>query len=132
MTRVPPQASTVVGPNNPRVLPCPTSPNCVSSMAEDPSHFVPPLIFHGTQAEALTRLLNLLETLPRCTIVSRSENYIHAECTSRIFRFVDDLELFIDPNHGLIHVRSASRQGYADFGVNRKRVEWLRYRLAGH
>jgi uncharacterized protein (DUF1499 family) len=69
-------------------------------------------------------------SLPRTEIVSESDDYLHAECRSAMFGFVDDLELHLRPQSGSIAVRSASRLGYRDFGVNRKRVESLRAALA--
>jgi uncharacterized protein (DUF1499 family) len=69
-------------------------------------------------------------SLPRTQIVAESGDYLHAECSSAVFGFVDDLELHLRPQGGLIAVRSASRLGYRDFGVNRKRVEKLRAVLA--
>jgi uncharacterized protein (DUF1499 family) len=67
--------------------------------------------------------------LPRTRIVSRTDASLHAECRSRIFRFVDDLELCLRAAEGIIAVRSASRLGYSDLGVNRSRVEALRAEL---
>jgi len=71
-------------------------------------------------------------SLPRTQIVSESDGYLHAECRSAVFGFVDDLELHLRPQSDSIAVRSASRLGYRDFGVNRKRVENLRAAIAAH
>lgn len=68
----------------------------------------------------------IVKEMPRTEIKEITENYLHAECRSMVFRFVDDLELELRPNDGIIAVRSASRKGYSDFGVNRRRVESLR------
>jgi uncharacterized protein (DUF1499 family) len=67
--------------------------------------------------------------LPRTRIVKETEDYLHAECRSALFRFVDDLELQLRPSESIIAVRSASRLGYSDLGVNRRRVEGLRESL---
>ena len=67
--------------------------------------------------------------MPRTTIVEERQGYLHAECTSRIFRFVDDLELLRSETGDRVDVRSASRVGYGDWGVNRARVESLREAL---
>ncbi len=67
--------------------------------------------------------------LPRTILVTDSADYLHTECTSRIFRFVDDLELELRDSDNLVAVRSASRVGKSDLGVNRRRVEKLRSRL---
>ncbi len=117
-------------------LPCPDSPNCVSSMAEDKSHFIEPLKYEGMSGEdAFQRILTILEAEPRCRVITAEEDspaYIHAEYRSRIFRFVDDVEFLLVPKDQLIHVKSASRLGYSDMGVNRKRVEHLRAKINGN
>ena len=108
-----------------RLEPCPQSPNCVSSQAWDPSQRVPPFTFVGTAGDALDALAALIAADPAATIVERRDIYLHAEYRSRIFGFVDDLELVADEEGGLVHVRSASRRGWSDLGVNRRRVEAL-------
>jgi uncharacterized protein (DUF1499 family) len=62
-------------------------------------------------------------------IVEESGGYMHAEATSRVFRFVDDVEFLMRPDGQLVDVRSASRVGYSDFGVNRRRIERIRQEL---
>lgn len=107
--------------------PCPATPNCVSSAAAaDQDHFVEPLHYRDTREEARRRLLTILRTMPRTRIVTDEARYVHAECTSLVFRFIDDVECWFDEREPIIHVRSASRVGYADFGVNRRRVEHIR------
>ena len=106
--------------------PCPHRPNCVSSQSHDTRHFIEPLEYGIPQPAARKKLLKILKEMPRTQIVSDKKNYIHAECRSRFFRFADDLEFLFDADHPIIHVRSASRLGYSDFGINRKRVEALR------
>jgi uncharacterized protein (DUF1499 family) len=71
----------------------------------------------------------VIEALPRTRIAAQTETTLHAECRSRIFRFTDDLELHLRAGEGIIAVRSASRLGYSDLGVNRHRVETLRAEL---
>jgi len=105
---------------------CPDKPNCVSSQARDPAHAIEAFRFSGTPEEALRRLTVALTSEPRISIVAAQGNYLHAEARSLVFRFVDDVEFLIDSEHGLIQVRSASRIGYSDLGVNRRRVERLR------
>ncbi len=112
------------------ITPCPAAQNCVSSHSTDDFHHVDPLRFAGSPEAAFERLRNLVEALPRTRIVTAEETYLHAECTSRLFRFVDDLELLLDREAGLVHVRSASRTGFSDLGVNRRRVETLRARFS--
>lgn len=116
-----------------RLAACPDSPNCVSSQAEpeDKVHFIEALPAEGEPAAALARLQEIIGSMPRSEIVSASGDYVHAEFTSLIFRWVDDVELLADPATDVIQVRSASRTGYGDLGVNRSRVEELREALAG-
>lgn len=109
-----------------RLSPCPDSPNCVSSQADDDTHGIAPLPLTVSPAEAMARIVSVLEKTPRVTLVTRTDTYLHAEVRSALFRFVDDLEVHIDEASRTIHFRSASRTGYSDFGVNRKRVERLK------
>jgi len=106
--------------------PCPSSPNCVSSLAPDADHRVAPLAFRGDPAAAMRRLRDVIAAMPRARVVSASDTALHAEFTSRIFRFVDDVDCAVDPAAGVIQIRSASRVGYSDLGVNRQRVEAIR------
>lgn len=109
-----------------RLAPCPDSPNCVSSDATEPSHRVAALEL-VIPAEAAWRMIaEAVKTLPRTQIKEASDRYLRAECTSLVFRFVDDLELELRAGESVVAVRSASRKGYRDFGVNRSRVENLR------
>ena len=107
--------------------PCPSSPNCVNSMVnEDEVHRIEP--FRGV---SLAELRELLQNEERVEIVTNRENYLHAEFTSLIMRFVDDVEFFSVAKEQVIHVRSASRLGRSDLGANRRRVEGLRTKLLG-
>jgi uncharacterized protein (DUF1499 family) len=76
--------------------------------------------------QAWKAVQEVVTELPRTTIVVERPNYLHAECKSRIFRFVDDLEIELNASEGLIYVRSASRLGESDMGVNRERVNGIR------
>ncbi len=114
-----------------RFAPCPDSPNCVSSYADDEVHHVDPLPLPADAGSAgnddpLEAVRRALASMPRTRIVTTDGDYVHATCTSLVFRFVDDLELRLDRQQKVIHVRSASRVGYGDLGVNRRRVERLR------
>ena len=103
-----------------RLAPCPQSPNCVSSFDSDNSHTIRPL---NADLEKIERML---VSLNHANIVDRSGNYMRVEFTSRILRYIDDVEFLHDENGGVTHVRSASRVGFTDLGVNRKRVEKIR------
>jgi uncharacterized protein (DUF1499 family) len=111
-----------------KLLPCPSSPNCVSSQAPDEGHRVVPLAYSGPAQEAWYRLTAIIASLPRTKVIKDSSAYLHVEFTSLIFRFVDDVEFLADDNAKVIHIRSASRLGTSDLGVNRKRVEEIRIR----
>lgn len=117
------------GATNNRLSPCPTSPNCVSSLSEDKSHFVEPLTYQATLEEAREKLISVLNSMKRSEIVTAETSYIHATFTSFLFRFVDDVEFSFDDQRKIIDVRSASRTGYSDLGVNRRRVEEIRRRF---
>jgi uncharacterized protein (DUF1499 family) len=80
----------------------------------------------GSAKEAQYRLLNILSELKRARVVTVEDNFIGAEFTSFVFRFVDDIEFYCDDRHKVIHVKSASRVGYSDLGINRRRVEKIR------
>lgn len=126
-----------LGVNNGRLAPCPDKPNCVSSLAgagegssidDNPRH-VHPFRFTGDPLAVIPRLRQIIEDSPRATVVTADERYLHAEFESRLLGFVDDVEFLVMPDQGIVHVRSAARLGYSDFGVNRARVEELRERF---
>jgi uncharacterized protein (DUF1499 family) len=105
---------------------CPDSPNCVSSQSSDKRHCIEPVRYEGTEQRAMERLVGVIQGIKRCRIITIEDHYIHAEFTSALFRFVDDVEFYFDSEAKIIHMRSASRIGYFDFGVNRERLEKLR------
>jgi uncharacterized protein (DUF1499 family) len=112
-----------LGVTNMQLFPCPNSPNCVSTQAEDEEHRMPPLPFAGTAESAMDAVKQTLQSMPRMRIVEEQANYLHVESTSLLLRFVDDVEFLFDEKSQLIHFRSASRIGYSDLGANRKRME---------
>lgn len=118
-----------LGVVNGRLAPCPSTPNCVSSDAPRGDRKVEPFRLTAPSQEAWEAVRDILRTLPRTDIVAVNDGYAHAIVHSRIFRFVDDLELRLRPEEGIIAVRSASRTGYWDLGVNRDRVATLRAAL---
>jgi uncharacterized protein (DUF1499 family) len=115
-----------LGVRDGRLPACPGKPNCVCSQDDRPRHRIEPLRFEGEADQAWARLRQVVAGLPRTRIVSDTDTYLHAECKSLIFRFTDDVEFLLDRDGRLIHVRSASRAGRSDFGVNRRRVEAVR------
>ena len=113
-----------------RLKPAPDSPNAVSSQAQDPRHTIAPLAYNRAREEAMQALVKVIESTPRTHIVTRRSDYLYAEYTSAVMGFVDDVEFYFLPDANLIHVRSASRLGHRDFGVNRARIEDIRRWLA--
>jgi uncharacterized protein (DUF1499 family) len=111
------------------LAPCPSRPNCVSSLAADAAHRVDPFALRVPVERAWPQLRDAVASLPRMRIVESDDGYLRAEATSQLFRFVDDLEVLHVPGTARIDVRSASRVGYSDLGVNRARVESLREAL---
>ena len=122
-----------LGPTDGGLGTCPVSPNCVTSnpieAADDP-HSIEPIRVKGDPLVAWRELVLLLEGMPRVTIVQEDDGYLHAEFTTLLMRYVDDVEFLEDRTAGEIEVRSASRVGYGDLGANRNRIERIRQNLA--
>ena len=107
------------------VLPtCPSSPNCVSSLATD-SHFIEPLRFSGEGAVALARLREILTRRPDTRIVASTDATLLVEFRTTL-GFVDDGLFVLDAPGSAIQLRSAARTGYWDLGKNRRRMEEIR------
>jgi uncharacterized protein (DUF1499 family) len=119
---------TTLGIQNGQLAACPDSPNCVSSQAptSDAEHSIAPIAYTGTAAEAIAKLKSIVQGQERAQIIESTDNYLYAEFASKLMGFVDDVEFYVDDNAKAIHVRSASRMGKSDLGVNRKRVEAIR------
>ena len=120
-----------LGVKDGRLAPPKRTPNCVSSQADpaDAEHYIAPIAFKGDARSAMDSARKAVEAMTGSTVIRQDGNYLYAEYRTKLMRFVDDLELFYDDKAGLFHVRSASRLGRRDFGVNRARVESLRGRL---
>ena len=114
-----------------RLVPCPESPNCVSTQSTDAKHRIDPIVYTVSVEEARGRLLGIVLATPRTRVVTQEEGYLHVEYKSRIFGFVDDVEFWFDDENKRIHFRSASRKGYSDLGANRKRMENIREQFRG-
>ena len=112
-----------------RLSACPNSPNCVSSLSQDKSHYVEPLVYKVSQEDAREKLISVINSMKRSEIVIAETNYIHVTFESALFGFVDDVEFSFADERKIIHVRSAARTGYYDLGVNRRRVEEIRRRF---
>ena len=116
-----------------RLAPPKSTPNCVSSQADpaDAEHYIAPIAIKGDAPAAMAAARKAVESMTDSTIIRQDGDYLYAEYRTRTMRFVDDLELLYDAKAGVLHVRSASRLGRRDFGVNRARVEALRARIEG-
>lgn len=112
------------------LAPCPNTPNCVHTGDRVPEDVAPltlaPIWVGASTIDLWPLVVEAVQELPRTEIITQEPGYLHAESTSRIFRFVDDLEVYHDRVLGELVVRSASRMGRSDLGVNAERVETLR------
>jgi uncharacterized protein (DUF1499 family) len=115
-----------LGVKDGKLAACPATPNCVSSQADDDAHHAEPFRFTTSPGEAWARLVRTVSDRPRVNVVTVDDAYLHAEATSALFRFVDDMEFLLDAENQVIHFRSASRVGHSDLGVNRQRIEAIR------
>ncbi len=114
-----------------RLKPCRDSPNCVGSMyPQDEKHYMKPWFYHLERSEVIEHLLDMIRSERGTEIKEVKENYIHAVYTIPFFGYKDDLEFYMPDSGNVIHFRSASRVGYYDFGVNKRRINRLRKKLA--
>ena len=122
-----------LGVKDGRLAPPKPTPNCVSSQAEpaDAEHFIAPIPFKGDAPAAMAAVRAAVGSMRGATVIRQEGGYLYAEYRTKIMRYVDDVEFLFDGKAGVIHVRSASRLGRRDFGVNRARVESLRARIEG-
>lgn len=117
-----------------RLSACPDRPNCVTTQAEGAvrdGQYMEPLPFTGDAAPAMRRLAVALGALPGCTVTEMDGLTVRAQCRSKVFGFIDDVVCVADPAASVVHLRSAARSGWWDFGVNRDRAEQLRRRFLG-
>ncbi|WP_199292711.1 DUF1499 domain-containing protein [Microcoleus vaginatus] len=115
-----------IGIQSGKLAACPSSPNCVSSFSQDAEHKIEPLGYTSSQSEAMVKLQGAIESYGKTKIITATDNYLYAEFTSALMGFVDDVEFLVDDEAKVIHVRSASRLGESDMGVNRSRIEAIR------
>lgn len=113
-----------------QLAPCPSTPNCVSSQSQDAVHRIAPFTYNSSPQAAMADLKTVLQSFRRTKAIAQTENYIYAEFTIPVVGFVDDVEFFLDESAKVIHVRSASRLGESDLGVNRRRIENLREKFS--
>lgn len=122
---------TNIGINNGQLAACPFTPNCVSSQAAatDAEHGIKPIEIGGDTAQRMKDLKLAIGSMPRSTMIKETNNYLYAEFASKLMGFVDDVEFYFDSDGKSIQVRSASRFGESDFGVNRQRIEEIRSKV---
>lgn len=124
------KAPTNLGIQDGKLAACPTSPNCVSSQANaaDVEHKIAPIAYGA--AGGMSQLKAVIAGMDRTKIVAETDDYLYVEFTSALMGYVDDVEFYLDPTTpGQVQVRSASRLGQSDLGVNRKRIEAIRSAL---
>jgi uncharacterized protein (DUF1499 family) len=123
---------TNIGVNNGRLTACPNTPNCVSSQApaNDAQHAIAPLPMSGDAATMMANLKQVIKAMPRTKIITENNNYLYVEFASKLMGYVDDVEFYLDNATNTIQVRSASRLGQSDLGVNRQRIEDIRLALS--
>lgn len=109
-----------------QLLACPATPNCVNSRSLDAEHRITPLTYTSSAEDAFNTLKTVVQSFKQSAIAQETDNYLYTEFTIPIVGFVDDVEFLLDKDTQLIHVRSASRLGESDLGVNRKRIETIR------
>ena len=120
---------TNIGVKSGQLAPCPSSPNCVSSQNQDVQHKIEPLTYKSSPQQAMANLKTVIQNMERTKIITENDNYLYAEFTSKLMGYVDDVEFYLDSSANIIQVRSASRLGKSDLGVNRQRVETIRAKL---
>lgn len=123
------QRPTNLGVQNGKLAACPASPNCVCSYDTDAQHQIAPIAYSSGKPEAMTALKQVIQSLERTAIISETADYLYAEFSSKLMGYVDDVEFYFDPTAPVIQVRSASRLGKSDLGVNRQRIELIRAKL---
>ena len=125
-----------MGVHDGRLKPPSDTDNSVSSQsglwpghARRQAAYVEPLALVGDGPATMRRLRDIVAAMPGARVVTFRDDYLYVQFTSRFMKYVDDTEFWFDRNAGVVQVRSASRLGKRDFGVNRSRVEAIRARL---
>ncbi len=90
---------------------------------------VAPFTIAGDGSAEMAKIAATLQAMSRTVVAQNDEGYIYAQCTTQLLKFTDDVEFYLDKPARVIHVRSASRLGQKDFGVNRTRIEQIRAAL---
>lgn len=127
------KAPTDLGVRDGKLKGLSATPNCVSSQAQlYPDHpqrkyaEIAALTLRGDGPATLSRLQNIVAAMGGVKVVESKPDYLYAQFTTPLMKYVDDVEFWFDPAANVIQVRSASRVGRSDLGLNRKRVEAIR------
>lgn len=116
-------------PEGKKLTKCPETPNCLSShYSADKEHYVEPLAYKMPKDQAKKLIVSIIKKTPSAELITNEDNYVYAEYTSALLKFVDDVEFDFN-QEGKVHIRSASRLGRKDFGVNSKRIEEIKFRF---
>ena len=121
-----------LGVENGQLTPCPDKPNCVNSFSKDAAQYIKPITIAGSSLEIKNDILSVVNEFENSKVTVTENSYVRAEFTSKVFGFVDDVEFYFPEaasKDTSIHIRSASRVGYADFSVNRERVDQIRLKF---
>lgn len=122
-----------IGLNNGVLSTCPNTPNCICSDHKiDSKHYIEPIFLKQKNTHGNISIIKEVIQQMGGEIIFESDIYIAATFTSVFFGFVDDLEIRMDPIKNVIHFRSASRVGYSDRGVNKKRISLLKKTFLQH
>ncbi len=120
---------TNIGIKNGRLTACPATPNCVNSQGSaNDGQKIAPIEFGKNDSQPIATLKQIIEVMPRTKIIKQTTNYLYVEFASKLMGFVDDVEFYLDDSGNTVQVRSASRLGESDLGVNRQRIEEIRSR----
>ncbi len=109
-----------------KLVPCPNSPNCVSTQSKSEKAKIAPLTYEGEMSQIMQKLVKTVKNVPRTKIITQTDSYLYVEFATSLMKFIDDVEFYIDDANKVIHFRSASRIGYSDLGTNRRRMENFR------
>ena len=109
------------------LMPCPSSPNCVSTQAspENVEHYAEPIVYTGDRMKTQLLIESFILNNGNAHLVSSTLGYVHFEVKSPLVGYIDDVEFYLPAADSVVHVRSASRVGYSDFGTNRERVRQI-------
>lgn len=122
----PPSKPETVGLRDNSLQNCGSKPNCVCSIQNDSVHGIAPFQIRENVNSSMEKLSKIIQSMNGARIISSQEGYLYAEFKTSFFGFIDDVEFHVNESANSIEVRSASRLGYSDLGLNRSRLESIR------